>query len=78
MFFLHLSPVDINDLPGHRKQHGFDNLDFSFDGRSVIFDGRCMAKAHLPEYGIGRISTGQYVPGQGQVWKEEFPFNEAE
>ena len=54
------------------------DLDFIFDGRGVIFDGRCMAKTHLPEYGIGRISTGQYVPGQGQVWKEEFPFNAAE
>ena len=54
------------------------DLDFSFDGRGVIFDGKCIAKMALPEYEIGRISTGQYVPGQGQVWEEEFPFNAAE
>ena len=27
MFFLHLMPADVNDLPDHRKQYGFDNLD---------------------------------------------------
>ena len=26
-FFVHLDPVDMNDLPIHRKQYGFDNLD---------------------------------------------------
>ena len=30
-FFLHLYPVEVNDLPGPRQQHGFDNLDFPFD-----------------------------------------------
>ena len=30
-FFLHLIPVDVDDLPDHRKQYGFDNLDFRFD-----------------------------------------------
>ena len=29
-FFLHLHLVDVNDLPSHRKQYGFDNLDFAF------------------------------------------------
>ncbi len=75
-FFLHLHPVDVNDLPDHRRQYGFDNLDFRFDGRGEILDGRCMAAAALPEYDILRVSTGQYVPGQGQVWKVEFPWRE--
>ena len=30
-FFLHVIPVDVDDLPDHRKQYGFDNLDFRFD-----------------------------------------------
>ena len=70
-FFLHLIPADKDDLSSHRKQHGFDNLDFDFDGRGVIFDGKCIAKMALPEYDIVRIRTGQYVPGERQVWKEE-------
>ena len=73
-FFLALYPVDVNDLPDHRKQHGFDNLDFHFDQRGVILDGRCMAAAALPEYDIARVSTGQYVPvpgGYNHLWEGE-------
>ncbi len=72
MFFLHLIPADVVDLPDHRKQYGFDKLDFDFEERGVIFDGKCMAKVPIPEYAISEIRTGQFVPGQGQVWKEEF------
>ncbi len=74
-FFLAVYPVDVNDLPDHRKRHGFDNLDFGFGGRGVIFDGRCMAMAALPDYDIARISTGQYVPvpgGYHHFWEGEF------
>ena len=73
-FFLHLYPVDANDLPDHRKQYGFDNLDFDFDERGVIFDGRCMAGIPLPEYAIARIETGQYVRvlgGSKRFWEAE-------
>ena len=74
MFFLHLYPADVADLPGHRKQYGFDNLDFDFDGRSVRFDDKCWAKVPLPEYAISEIRTGQYVPVDGgldNIWEEE-------
>ena len=37
-----------------------------------------MARIALPEYDITRIRTGQYVPGEGQVWKGKFFFNAAE
>ena len=75
MFFLHLYPVDANDLPEHRRQYGFDNRDFDFDGRGVIFDGKCMARIPLPEYDIARISTGQYIQVEGgskHFWEAEF------
>ena len=74
MFFLHLYPVDVNDLPDHRRQYGFDNLDFDFDDQGVIIEGKCLAEVPLPEYGISEIGTGQFVPGQGAGlgWKEEF------
>ena len=29
-FFLHVDPVDVNNLPRHRKQYGFDDFDFDF------------------------------------------------
>ena len=80
MFFLHLYPVDVNDLPDHRRGHGFDNLDFNFHRRGVIFDGKCMARIPLPEYDIARIGAGQYVRvggGFNHLWKAEFLFNAA-
>ena len=75
-FFLHITPDDLNDLPGDRKQYGFDNLDFDFGNSGVMFDGKCMATIPLPEYAINHIRTGQYIPDEGQLWKVEFPFRE--
>ena len=73
MFFFHLDPVDMNDLPKHRQQYGFDNLDFAFrDHRLPI--GKCLAERPLPEYAISEIRTGQDVPvddGFNNLWKGE-------
>ena len=74
-FFLHLIPTNVNDLPDHRQQHGFDNLDFNFERRGVIFDGKCLAKVSLPAYGISGIRTGQYMRVDGgfnNLWEAEF------
>ncbi len=78
-FFLHLYPVDVNDLPDGRKQHGFDNLGFRFDRLGVILDGRCMVTVALPEYDIVRIHTGQFVPvdgGYDHPWEGEIRFEQ--
>ena len=72
MFFLHLDPVDINDLPDHRKQYGFDNLDFDFEGHGMRIDGRCMATVALPGYDIIRIRTSQYTIGKDWIWGGSF------
>ena len=69
-FFLHIYPTNENDLPGDRRQHGFDNLDFGFDVRGVLFDGKCTAAVDLPQYGIARIVTGQF-DDSGRVWEVE-------
>ena len=53
------------DLPGHRRQYGFDNLDFDFDQHGERFNGERLAKVPLPEYRISEIRTGQYVPVDG-------------
>ena len=77
-FFLHLDPSDENDLPSHRKQYGFDNLDFAFrDHRLPI--GKCLAEVSLPEYAISAIRTGQYVRvdgGYNNLWEGKIRLNE--
>ena len=69
-FFLHIAPTDLDDLPGYRKQHGFDNRDFRFDVRGVQFDGKCAASIGLPQYDIARITTGQH-DRTGRIWAAE-------
>ena len=74
-FFLHVDPVDGDDLPADRRRHGFDNLDFDFDWSGERRDGQCRAIVKLPEYAIAGIRTGQYV-GEDRIWKGEFLFVE--
>ena len=71
-FFLHIIPVDVADLPGDRQDAGFANLDFAFARYGGSFDGRCMATVPLPDYPIAALRTGQYVPGQGELWTAQF------
>ena len=56
-FLLHGSPVDVDDLPDHRKQHGFDNLDFRFDNYRIPHRARDVAVRELPAYDVGSIRT---------------------
>ena len=60
-FFLHVSPVDRDDLAENRRQHGFENRDFKFSTDGVLADGRCVTKVALPEYDIATIRTGQLI-----------------
>ena len=71
-FFLHLDPVDMNDLPDHRKQYGFDNLDFAFRDHRLSEGEVCAAVRELPDYAIAAIRTGQFIPGEGQIWNGSF------
>ncbi len=75
-FFLHLDPADANDLPEHRKRHGFDNLDFRLDRQEFRYGGLCVATRTLPEYNIAKIRTSQYIPGEGRLWEGKFRFEE--
>ncbi len=71
-FFLHLTPADVNDLPNHRKQYGFDNLDFAFrDHRPSIKGEVCLVRRDLPDYAIAALRTGQFT-GEGRVWEDGF------
>ena len=80
-FFLALYPIEVGDLPGHRQQYGFDNLDFSFDRYGNRFGDFCLAVVPLPEYAIATIATGQYVStvdGTNELWEGEFLWQEGE
>ena len=71
-FFLHVYPVDAGDIPVWRAGHGFDNLNFDFHWRGAFTeDGGCALVAHLPDYAIASIHTGQF-DATGQRWAVEF------
>ena len=75
-FFLHLIPERAGDLPEERRRHGFDNLDFELLLLwGAVFDGKCVASVPLPEYPIAGIKTGQFIRGEGQVWRAAFSTN---
>ena len=69
-FFVHVVPAEIRDLPEHRWQYGFDNLDFVFTGRGTTDGRRCAALIKLPDYDIVRIHTGQFT-NEGPIWRSQ-------
>ena len=69
-FFLHVTPLDPADLPEARRAAGFDNLDFAFGDRGLRYEGRCLASARLPDYGVARVVTGQF-DADGAIWEGE-------
>ena len=71
-FFLHIIPSDTADLPAARVEIGFDNMDFQFAEGGEYLGGKCVAVAALPDYAIDEIRTGQFVSGEGKVWRVEF------
>ena len=69
-FFLHVYPVDENDLMPGRERSGFDNFDFLFQAHArVQDDGRCVALIDLPEYDIEWIITGQFERRGSRYYK---------
>ena len=72
-FFLHLAPVRQSDLPGDRRRHEFDNLDFNFGNYGVKAGATCLGARALPPYPIKWISTGQYLLSDGtRIWETDF------
>ncbi len=74
-FFAHVVPLSVDDLPAERRDAGFDNMDFHYLTRGIVFDGKCVAVLPLPEYGIASIRTGQFTSGEGEVWNAAVPFS---
>ena len=79
-FFLHFIPVDVDDLPDHRKRHGFDNLDFRFNDYALPLTERPIAVRELPGYAIAGIRTGQFIANDDgsyiNIWEGEIRVDE--
>ena len=76
MFFLHVVPVDRNDMSPQRAQYGFVNLDFRHRSGFRLDEFGCRISHRLPPYAIRHIRTGQYFPGEeGRLWEGEFSFD---
>ena len=67
--FWHIIPDKDKDLPPQFQEYGFENRDFHWRGTKLY--GRCVDAVPLPDYPIARIHTGQYLPGQGELGREE-------
>ncbi len=72
-FFVHVYPVDVDDVGAARRRYGFDNLNFVFLMKGAWTDTRCWTKIELPAYPIARVHTGQFYktgPDQyAQLWE---------
>ena len=71
-FFLHLYPVDMNDLPDHRKQYGFDGFNFEFRNHLLGEGEICAAVRELPDYAVAAIRTGQFIGEGKKIWEGRF------
>ena len=71
-FFLHIIPADVADLATDRRESGYANFDFRFGEYGARIGDICVAERELPDYAIERIRTGQFVSGEGAIWRVEF------
>ena len=71
-FLLHIIPADPADLPADARERGFANLDFKFADHGAHVGDMCVVTRELPDYAIDRIRAGQFVSGEGAVWRVEF------
>ncbi len=78
-FFLHVTPVDIRDLPAERRPIGFGNHNFG-PKRFQQRDDFCFAALRLPPYDIAEVHTGQFqkiwlsdrTPKYQELWGGRF------
>ena len=79
-FFVHVFPVDVDDLPARNKRHGFGIHDFHFTDHGVRSAERCVARRELPDYDFNDIHTGQYLIREdgsfARLWTGEIRFDE--
>ena len=70
-FFLQLHAADPEALPEHRREDGFEDLDFAFSHHGAVLDGRCLVRVTIPDYEMRRLRTGQGFRDREPVWEVE-------
>ena len=74
-FFLHVVPEAVEDLPAHRRQYGFNDLDFHYDGHgsmpALVFDGRW--SVGCPIIALPASEPGSTPLAKAKSGKAEFP-----
>ena len=73
-FFLHVTPVDLANLPPFRRRYGFASLDFHFEELGTRQEGRCEVRVSLPDYDIVDIHIGQFE-GENLLWERRISFS---
>ena len=68
-FYVHVFPINLDDLSDERKSDGHDTLEFGLDEYGGSSGGVCFAALDLPDYDIFAIRTGQYLAGDGALWE---------
>ena len=71
-FYLHVLPESAEDLPDHRKEAGYVELDFALEDFGGRYGGDCFAVRDLPEYDILEIRTGQTTGENSNSWQGRF------
>ena len=71
-FFLHVIPESAEDLPDHRKEAGYEELDFALEDYGGRYGGDCFAVRDLPEYDILEIRTGQTTGENSNSWQGSY------
>lgn len=68
-FFLHVVPLDPLAAPPAVAERGFANRDFAFATHGAMRGDTCVLRARLPLAPAREAHTGQYVGGQGELWR---------
>ena len=70
-FFLSAFPADSADLPQSARDagQGHQALNFDFPLYGAALGGVCVIIRRLPDYQISRVETGQWLPGEGELWR---------
>ena len=77
--FVHIYPVDPDDLPARVAQDGFENMGFHFWELGASLDGLCVAiLPPLPAWPIASIHLGQYRFRRGSLWDVRFSLTRPE
>ncbi|MBT8307105.1 MAG: acyltransferase [Maribacter sp.] len=74
MFFFHVFPENLEDLPPNRQKHGFTNLDVKGKVMNTFFNDESIFYGfnQIPDYGIKSINIGHFKPKGDKYFEKRF------